>query len=84
MTRPTHGPWLVLKRSLPFPVVPPSALRSCVTPTVFELADGRYIEGAPFEWRRVLTPGLPVRLDFVEQGLAIVTATRNQPSPGTA
>ena len=42
---------------------------------MFELADVRYIEGAPFEWRRVLTPGLPVRLDFVEQGFAVLTPT---------
>ncbi len=41
---------------------------------MFELPKVRYIEGAPAEWRRVLTPGLTVRLRFVEDGLAVLAA----------
>jgi hypothetical protein len=44
---------------------------------VFELANVRYIEGAPMDWRRVLKPGVPVRLQFVEQGLAILKEEDN-------
>ena len=39
---------------------------------MFELTDVRYIEGAPTEWRRTLTPGVHVVLHFEEGGLRIL------------
>ncbi len=38
---------------------------------MFDLADVRYIEGAPMGWRRWLTPGTRVVLRFSEQGVHI-------------
>jgi hypothetical protein len=38
---------------------------------MFDLRDTRYIEGAPIEWRRWLTPGLSVVLRFQDDGLTI-------------
>ena len=38
---------------------------------VFDLDDVRYIEGAPMDWRRWLTPGTPVVLRFRDTGLGI-------------
>jgi hypothetical protein len=46
-----------------------SGLASCLT--VFDLSDVCYIEGAPMEWRRWLTPGTPVVLRFEATGLTI-------------
>jgi len=39
---------------------------------VFELPEVRYIEGAPMEWRRWLTPGTNVALRLDERGIGII------------
>jgi hypothetical protein len=41
---------------------------------MLQLRDCRYIEGAPFEWRRALTPGTPVEMTFDDRGLSISAA----------
>ena len=41
---------------------------------MFDLANVRYIEGAPMEWRRWLTPGTRVVLRFGEKGLQTIAS----------
>ncbi len=38
---------------------------------MFDLPSTRYIEGAPMEWRRWLTPGTPVVLRFEDAGICV-------------
>ena len=46
-------------------------VQSGIVMAVFDLSEVRYIEGAPTEWRRWLTPGTPVVLRFEDTGLHI-------------
>jgi hypothetical protein len=39
---------------------------------VLDLRDVRYVEGAPFQWRRWLTPGIGVALHLADDGLTVV------------
>ncbi len=39
---------------------------------MFDLSDVRYIEGAPVDWRRWLTPGTPVTLRLEDLGVHVV------------
>jgi hypothetical protein len=50
---------------------------------MFELTEVRYLQGAPMEWRRVLTPGTWVVLHFEEAGLRVVAEAETFNLPWT-
>ena len=51
---------------------------------MFDLPKVRYIEGAPWEWRRWLTPGVDIALRIGETGIEVFGAGGHEASMGWA